>query len=111
MLWDTDGDFGSRIFETVYLAGASGAIIVADASRPGTLVKMTTLTDRFAEYFPGRPVVMIVNKIDLAGPCFESGAPSPARRAVFQRQDRRRRLRTVPDIGRGGVAASALTAD
>ena len=74
VLWDTDGDFGSRIFETVYLAGASGAIIVADASRPGTLVKMTTLADRFAEHFPGRPVVMIVNKIDLAGPCFESGA-------------------------------------
>ncbi len=77
VLWDTDGDFGSRIFETVYLAGASGAIIVADASRPGTLVKMTTLADRFAEHFPGRPVVMIVNKIDLAGPCFESGAPAP----------------------------------
>ena len=111
VLWDTDGDFGSRIFETVYLAGASGAIIVADASRPGTLVKMTTLADRFAEHFPGRPVVMIVNKIDLAGPCFEFGAASPARRALFQRQDRRRRLRTVPDIGRGGVAASALAAD
>jgi translation elongation factor EF-4 len=77
VLWDTDGDFGSRIFETVYLAGASGAIIVADASRPGTLVKMTTLADRFAEHFPGRPVVMIVNKIDLAGPCFESGARAP----------------------------------
>ena len=77
VLWDTDGDFGSRIFETVYLAGASGAIIVADASRPGTLVKMTTLADRFAEHFPGRPVVMIVNKIDLAGPCFESLALRP----------------------------------
>jgi small GTP-binding protein len=77
VLWDTDGDFGSRIFETVYLAGASGAIIVADASRPGTLVKMTTLADRFAEHFPGRPVVMIVNKIDLAGPCLETGARAP----------------------------------
>ena len=104
VLWDTDGDFGSRIFETVYLAGASGAIIVADASRPGTLVKMTTLADRFAEQLPGRPVVMIVNKIDLAGPCFEFWRASPARRALFQRQDRRRRLRAVPDIGRGGVA-------
>lgn len=74
VLWDTDGDFGSRIFETVYLAGASGAIIVADASRPGTLVKMTTLAERFSEYFPGRPVVMIVNKIDLAEPSFNSSA-------------------------------------
>ncbi len=66
VLWDTDGDFGSRIFETVYLAGATGAIIVADASRPGTLVKMTTLADHFEQGFPGRPCVMIVNKIDLA---------------------------------------------
>ncbi|MCX7898878.1 MAG: hypothetical protein N2444_02095, partial [Methylocystis sp.] len=28
VLWDTDGDFGNRIFETVYLAGASAAIVV-----------------------------------------------------------------------------------
>jgi Ras-related protein Rab-22 len=74
VLWDTDGDFGNRIFETVYLAGASGAIIVADASRPGTLVKMTTLADGFAEHFPGRPAVMIVNKIDLAPPSFDLAA-------------------------------------
>ena len=66
VLWDTDGDFGSRIFETVYVAGASGAIIVSDASRPGTIVKMTSLFAHFEERFPGRPVLMIVNKIDLA---------------------------------------------
>ncbi len=74
VLWDTDGDFGSRIFETVYLAGASGAVIVADASRPGTLAKMTTLADHFEEHFPGRPVATIVNKIDLAPPPFDFGA-------------------------------------
>ncbi len=66
VLWDTDGDFGARIFETVYLAGASGAIIVADATRPGTLVKMALLARKFEERFPGRPVARIVNKIDLA---------------------------------------------
>ena len=38
---------------------------------------MTTLAERFAEHFPGRPVVMIVNKIDLAGPSFDSGARPP----------------------------------
>ena len=27
VLWDTDGDFGARIFETVYVKGASGALI------------------------------------------------------------------------------------
>jgi Ras-related protein Rab-5C len=66
VLWDTDGDFGSRIFETVYLLGANGAIVVADASRPGTLAKMEMLADRFEERFPGRPVARIVNKLDLA---------------------------------------------
>jgi small GTP-binding protein len=65
VLWDTDGDFGSRIFETVYLAGASAAIVVADATRPATLVKMAELVTRFEEIFPGRPVCAIVNKIDL----------------------------------------------
>jgi Ras-related protein Rab-5C len=66
VLWDTDGDFGDRIFETVYVLGASGAIVVADASRPSTLAKMANLATRFSEVFPGRPTVSIVNKIDLA---------------------------------------------
>lgn len=66
VLWDTDGDFGNRIFETVYVAGASGAMIIADASRPGTIAKMASLATCFEEQFPGRPAVMIVNKIDLA---------------------------------------------
>lgn len=65
VLWDTDGDFGSRIFETVYLAGASAAIIVADSTRPVTLAKMADLVTRFQDGFPGRPVAAIVNKIDL----------------------------------------------
>ena len=68
ILWDTDGDFGVRIFETVYVRGASGAIIVADASRPGTLVKMAHLAQGFSERFPGRPVQNVVNKIDLMRP-------------------------------------------
>lgn len=66
VLWDTDGDFGVRIFETVYLAGASAAIVVADATRPATIVKMSGLVAKFEERFPGRPVSAIVNKIDLA---------------------------------------------
>ena len=65
VLWDTDGDFGVRIFETVYLAGASAAIVVADATRPATLVKMAGLVSHFEEKFPGRPVSAIVNKIDM----------------------------------------------
>lgn len=65
VLWDTDGDFGQRIFTTVYVSGAAGAIVVGDASRPPTLARMVDLAQGFAERFPGRPVKAIVNKIDL----------------------------------------------
>jgi Ras-related protein Rab-22 len=66
VLWDTDGDFGARIFETVYVKGASGALIVSDATRPATLAKAARLAAQFADAFPGRPTRVIVNKIDLA---------------------------------------------
>ncbi|KAF2990931.1 GTP-binding protein [Methylocystis sp. MJC1] len=82
VLWDTDGDFGLRIFETVYLAGASAAIIVADVTRPATLVKMASLATGFEEKFPGRPVAAIVNKIDLA-PQFAADASLSQFDAVY----------------------------
>lgn len=77
VLWDTDGDFGNRIFETVYLAGASGAVIVSDATRPATLVKAAALAERFEEEFPGRPATVIVNKIDLAPDAVSARPPAP----------------------------------
>lgn len=67
ILWDTDGDFGASIFETVYMRGASAAIIVADASRPATFVKMASLARGFADRMPGRETCVVVNKIDLVG--------------------------------------------
>jgi Ras-related protein Rab-22 len=66
VLWDTDGDFGARIFETVYVKGASGALIVSDATRPATLARAARLAAQFGDAFPGRPVRIIVNKTDLA---------------------------------------------
>ena len=66
ILWDTDGDFGQHIFETAYARGASGAIIVSDASRPSTMLKMADLARGFENHFPGRPLRGVVNKIDLA---------------------------------------------
>lgn len=90
VLWDTDGDFGQRIFDTVYVTGASGAIVEGDASRPTTLTKMVDLANDFAERFPGRPVVAIVNKVDL----LEDGGASLM----------------LPDVARGAcVGASAKT--
>jgi Ras-related protein Rab-5C len=68
VLWDTDGDFGDRIFASVYALGSQGAIIVADATRPNTLTHMSDLAAEFSDRFPGRPMCAIINKIDLVAP-------------------------------------------
>ncbi len=66
VLWDTDGDFGTRIFETVYVTGASAAIIVSDVTRPRTVERMVEIARNFETRFPGRPYKALVNKTDLA---------------------------------------------
>lgn len=66
IIWDTDGEFGQRIFDTAYIGGASGAIVVSDATRPTTVVKMNGLVASCHERLPGRPIRAIVNKVDLA---------------------------------------------
>lgn len=68
LLWDTDGDFGQHIFKSVYLSGASGAVVVADASRPSTIEKMFDLAADFLERLPGRSVRAVVNKTDIVVP-------------------------------------------
>jgi small GTP-binding protein len=73
VLWDTDGDFGTRIFETVYVAGASAAIIVSDVTRPQTVTRMVELAEEFESRFPGRPYKALVNKIDLAEAAASAG--------------------------------------
>ncbi|WP_265516758.1 hypothetical protein [Nitratireductor luteus] len=65
VLWDTDGDFGTRIFETAYVTGASAAIIVSDVTRPQSITHMVELARGFESRFPGRPYKALVNKIDL----------------------------------------------
>ena len=68
VLWDTDGDFGQAIFSSMYVVGAAGAIVVADATRPSSFARMGSLLRIFQERFPGRPAKAIVNKIDLLAP-------------------------------------------
>ena len=66
VIWDTDGDFSQAIFNTAYVAGASGAIIVGDASRIATVEKMAGLVEAFEAQFPGRPIAAVLNKTDIA---------------------------------------------
>ncbi|MGO4711733.1 hypothetical protein [Bradyrhizobium sp. 2TAF24] len=65
VLWDTDGDFGTQIFDTVYVTGASAAIIVSDVTRPQTVTRMIELIHGFETRFPGRPYRALLNKTDL----------------------------------------------
>jgi Ras-related protein Rab-5C len=83
VLWDTDGDFGQALFQTSYVLGAAGAVIVADASRPGTIDHMDRLADAFEERFPGRPICCVLNKIDLVG-ARDCGSSSRAGRDVMR---------------------------
>ncbi|MCC2098624.1 MAG: GTP-binding protein [Hyphomicrobiales bacterium] len=76
VLWDTDGDFGQSIFSSAYVLGAAGAVIVADGTRPATVDHMQALVETFKERMPGRPVLPIVNKCDLAA---AGGSNIPAR--------------------------------
>lgn len=78
VLWDTDGDFGLSIFRTVYLKGASGALIVADVTRPASLDQMAALIAGFRKALPGRPCAAVLNKSDLvAGESGEPGSGVP----------------------------------
>jgi Ras-related protein Rab-22 len=65
ILWDTDGDFGHSIFASPYLAGVSGVMGVADATRPATVAQMASLLDAFDRADPGRPTCAVFTKCDL----------------------------------------------
>lgn len=66
IVWDTDGNFGEAIFKHIYMKEASGALIIADVTRPQTLETQHTLATGFNAAFPGRHIGFVVNKIDLA---------------------------------------------
>lgn len=68
VIWDTDGNFGDKIFESVYVKGASGALVVADCSRPHTIDHMQYLISCFEQMLPGRPCFGVLNKTDREMP-------------------------------------------
>jgi small GTP-binding protein len=68
LIWDTDGDIGHHIFKSVYISGASGALVISDASRPPTIEKMFELAAAFLERLPGRSVRAVINKTDIVTP-------------------------------------------
>lgn len=65
VVWDTDGNFGESMFQHVYIKGASAALVVGDVTRRATLASAVKLVQGFEEAAPGRPVVLVINKLDL----------------------------------------------
>ena len=65
VLWDTDGEYGMLMFDSIYIKGASGACIISDLGREQTIQSMHKLADTFEERNPGRPVMRIGNKVDI----------------------------------------------
>ncbi len=74
LVWDTDGNFGEQVFDTVYAKGATGAIVVGDVSRPDTIEHMVRLANDFSDNFPARPSLCLLNKTDLFMPSEQSVA-------------------------------------
>ncbi|MEL7049962.1 MAG: GTPase, partial [Pseudomonadota bacterium] len=54
IIWDTDGNMSQSIFRHVYMREASAALIIGDATRPGSLDVMCELGEGFRDAFPGR---------------------------------------------------------
>jgi small GTP-binding protein len=65
LIWDIDGDLGEDIFHHIYMKGAHAACVVSDAMRITTQRTALGLMDGFTEHFPGRPAILVMNKVDL----------------------------------------------
>jgi len=66
MVWDIYGEEDKRKVATSYMKGASGAILVADGTRPETLTTTTVLLARLQDALKAEiPWVLLINKHDL----------------------------------------------
>lgn len=65
MLWDIEGGLQRESLLDSYIAGAAGAIVVGDVTRPDRIETMRENAMRFTQARPGRPVVFALNKSDL----------------------------------------------
>ena len=68
VLWDTDGDAEAAILASPYVRGTDAAMIVCDVTRPETADTLIDIAEGMEDRLPGRPMLGIVNKIDLQEP-------------------------------------------
>jgi|GEM_PF-3429093 len=65
VLWDTDGEHGENVLQSMFMKGSDAAIVVSDATREDTIESMLTLSENFRTQSPGAPVLSLINKTDL----------------------------------------------
>ncbi len=66
MLWDMEGINLTQRFQTAYLSGAAGYILVADGTRPHTVEEAVRVQEYIASVLGPVPFLLAINKHDLA---------------------------------------------
>jgi small GTP-binding protein len=67
LIWDLAGGEPFSSVVQSYYRGASGALLVCDLTRSETVDSITRYAHEFHSVNPGAPLVLIGNKVDLAG--------------------------------------------
>ena len=65
MLWDPGGNEPWGQYNRSFISGASGLVLVADATRPQTLDHLLEVQVKERGFLGNRPSVLILNKVDL----------------------------------------------
>lgn len=65
MIWDVTGNNKFKAFVPHYLRNSSGAVIVADVSRPETIKQIPEYIKLFLSINPHSAVIIALNKFDL----------------------------------------------
>ncbi|MBC7796779.1 MAG: GTP-binding protein [Pyrinomonadaceae bacterium] len=65
MIWDVQGEDDGHKIRPAYLRGASGYLLIIDATRPETLQTATAIQNNLNKDFPDTPFIAIINKTDL----------------------------------------------
>ena len=65
MLWDIEGINLSQRFQTAYLSGASGYILVADGTRKETFEEAIRVKEYVESVLGDVPFLLAINKVDL----------------------------------------------
>ena len=88
MLWDLAGSEEFNGVRASYLRGASGAVLVCDLTRPGTLERVPLYVQELEAVSPGASLIVAANKLDLVEPSQASSRPTLDREQVQAAADR-----------------------